>query len=134
MKVFIYIMAIVMFSMAVLVFTVLFYKGYTLSDIFLFKDEPDETETMYETETVTERKITPSINLNDGKFDTLAISYLKSDLEKGSYYYGRKNYPAAEEYLNKIEKGNKDYIAAQEILKMIANEKSTRKKAIEKIN
>ncbi len=134
MKIFIYVTAVFMFSMAVLVFTLLFYKGYTLADIFLFKDEPDETEVMYTTESTSEKKIITNNN-PDSKFDTLAISYLKSDLEKGTYYYARKNYETSEKYLSKIEKNDKDYIGAQEILTMIKSEKSTRdaiKRASEK--
>ena len=92
-------------------------KGVTLKDIFVFEDEPDETEVMYETVTTTEKKISPESKEFD-KFDTLAVSYLKSDFEKGTYYYGRKKYEMAEEYLNKIEKKDKDYIPAQEVLKI----------------
>lgn len=135
-KIFIYVTAVFMTSMAILAYVVLSQRGVTLEDVFVFEDEPDETEVMYETVTTTERKISPESKELD-KFDTLAISYLKSDFEKGSYYYGRKNYTAAEEYLNKIEKKDRDYIPAQEVLKMIQKEKSTRdtrKKTIEKIN
>ncbi len=125
-----------MMSMGILAFVVLSQKGVTLGDIFLFENEPDETEVMYETVTTTEKKISPESKEFD-KFDTLAVSYLKSDFEKGTYYYGRKKYEMAEEYLNKIEKKDKDYIPAQEVLKMISKEKndrSARKKSIEKIN
>jgi hypothetical protein len=135
-KIFIYTAAIFMTSMAILAYVVLSQRGVTLEDIFIFEDEPDETEVMYETVTTTERKVSPDSKEFD-KFDTLAVSYLKSDFAKGAYYYGRKNYDAAEEYLNKIEKKDKDYIPAQEVLKMIEKEKSTRdtrKKPIEKIN
>ncbi len=133
-KVFIYIMAIVMFSMVILVGTVLYYKGITLGDVFLFEDEPDETEVMYETVTTTERKITPG---TDAKFDTLVVSYMKTDLEKGTYFYGMKNYPQAEYYLIKISKDDKDYESARQLLELIKNNTSTResrKKAIQKIN
>lgn len=119
-KVFIYIMAIVMFSMIVLVSTVLYYKGFSLGDVFLFEDEPDETETMYETVTTTERKITPG---TDAKFDSLTISYLKTDFEKGVYYYGMKNYEQAEYYLKKVEKGDKNYDMAEQVLKIVKEEK-----------
>lgn len=135
-KIFIYVTAFFMMSMAALAFVVLSQKGVTLKDIFVFEDEPDETEVMYETVTTTERKISPDSKEFD-KFDTLAVSYLKTDFEKGTYYYGRKNYEAAEDYLNKIEKKDRDYIPAQEVLKMIQKEKSNRsarKKPIEKIN
>lgn len=135
-KIFIYVTAFFMMSMAALAYVVLSQQGVTLKDIFVFEDEPDETEVMYETVTTTERKISPDSKEFD-KFDTLAVSYLKSDFEKGAYYYGRKNYEAAEEYLNKIEKKDKDYIPALEVLKMIQKEKSNRsarKKPIEKIN
>lgn len=135
-KIFIFVTAFFMMSMAILAFVVLSQQGVTLKDIFVFEDEPDETEVMYETVTTTERKISPDSKEFD-KFDTLAVSYLKTDFEKGAYYYGRKNYEAAEEYLNKIEKKDKDYMPAQEVLKMIQKEKSNRsarKKPIEKIN
>ncbi|MBS1492322.1 MAG: hypothetical protein JST55_02360 [Bacteroidetes bacterium] len=136
-KIFIYVMAIFMTSMAVLAIVVLSQKGVTLKDVFDFKDEPDETETMYETVTTTEKKISPDSKDFD-KFDTLAVSYLKSDFEKGAYYYGRKNYDVAEKYLNKIEKKDKDYVPAQEVLKMIQKERNkeqpARKKVLEKID
>ncbi|MBX7046564.1 MAG: hypothetical protein K1X86_12085 [Ignavibacteria bacterium] len=119
-------------------------NGVSLKDVFTFKDEPDETETISETETVTEKKISPkekakkeSSQDSDAKFDSLAVSYLKTDFEKASYFYGMKNYEQAEYYLKKIPKNDKDYIPAQEILKMVEKEKkekSGRKKAIEKIN
>lgn len=136
-KIFIFVTAFFMMSMAILAFVVLSQQGVTLKDIFVFEDEPDETEVMYETVTTTERKISPDSKEFD-KFDTLAVSYLKTDFEKGAYYYGRKNYEAAEEYLNKIEKKDKDYMPAQEVLKMIGKERNkdgnARKKPIEKIN
>ncbi len=135
-KIFIFVTAFFMMSMAILAYVVLSQKGVTLKDIFVFENEPDETEVMYETITTTEKKISPESKEFD-KFDTLAVSYLKSDFEKGTYYYGRKKYEMAEEYLKKIEKKDKDYIPAQEVLKMISKEKndrSARKKSIEKIN
>jgi len=119
-KIFIYVMAIFMSGMAILAFVVLSQKGVTLKDVFDFKDEPDETEVMYETVTVTEKKVPQT----DEKFDTLAISYLKNDLEKGSYYYGVKKYDKAEYYLKRIAKNDNNYLAAQEILKLIEKEKS----------
>lgn len=124
-KIFIYVTAFFMMSMAILAFVVLSQKGVTFKDVFDFKDEPDETETMYETVTTTETKSPDSKDFD--KFDTLAVSYLKTDLERGSYYYGRKNYDKAEYYLNKIEKDDKYYLSAQEILKMIKKEKVDKK-------
>jgi len=136
-KIFIYVTAFFMMSMGLLAYVVLSQKGVTLKDIFVFENEPDETEVMYETVTTTEKKISPDSKELD-KFDTLAVSYLKTDFEKGTYYYGRKNYDMAEEYLNKIQKKDRDYVPAQEVLKMIDKEKnkdrSARKKPIEKIN
>ena len=135
-KIFIYVTAFFMTSMAVLAFVVLSQRGVTFEDVFNFKDEPDETEVMYTTETTTERKVITN-PVPDGKFDTLAVSYLKSDFEKGAYYYGRKNYEMAEYHFNRIEKKDNDYVPAQEVLKRIQKEKTsrdTRAKPIEKIN
>jgi hypothetical protein len=114
----------VMFIASLTTVFILAKNGVTFKDVFDFKDEPDETEVMYETVTVTEKKVPQT----DEKFDTLAISYLKNDLEKGSYYYGVKKYDKAEFYLKRIAKNDNNYLAAQEILKLIEKEKSGKSK------
>lgn len=88
------------------------------------------------TKTSAEKK-SVTITEPDGKFDTLAVSYMKTDFEKGAYYYGRKNYEMAEEYLNRIKKSDREYYAAKDVLRRIEKEKndrSAKKKALEKIN
>lgn len=132
-KVILFTFSAVIFLVSLATVFILAKNGVSLKDIFVFENEPDETEIMYETEKITERKVPQT----DEKFDTLAISYLKNDLEKGSYYYGVKKYDKAEFYLRRIEKNDNNYLAAQEILKLIEkekNERSTRIKSIEKIN
>lgn len=118
-KVVLFTFCAVMFLASLTTVFILAKNGVSLKDIFVFENEPDETEVMYETETVTERKVPQT----DEKFDTLAISYLKNDLEKGSYYYGVKKYDKAEFYLRRIGKNDNNYLAAQEILKLIGKEK-----------
>jgi len=147
-KIFIFFMAIFMSSMAVLAFVVLSQKGVTFDEMFLFKDDPDETEVMYEIVTTTEKKSTSSTETttdSKNKFnptqqkqiDELVMGNLKTDLEKGFYYFGMENYDKAEEHLEKIQKGDKDYTPAQDVLKKIRKKKSETipaTKRIEKIN
>lgn len=88
----------------------------------------------------TKSKSTEKVVPYEPDIDTLGLSYLKNlktDFEKGAYYYGRKDYDKAEDYLNKIGKKDEDYLAARDVLKKIEREKndrSAKKKPLEKIN
>ncbi len=95
----------------------------------------EQSTTTENTSKATKEKVSitePYVN-----YDSIAVSLLKTDFEKGAYYYGKKDYDAAEEYLNKIGKKDEDYYVARDVLKKIEKERNNRtakKKPMEKIN
>lgn len=121
-KALVFAIIIFMFGVAIFIITLFLQKE---PEVLVLKSEPKVTKS------VAEKTIISSDT--DGKFDTLAVSYLKTDFEKGAYYFGRKNYEAAEEYLKRIKKSDKDYTAAKDVLRRIQKEreKQSTKKTIE---
>lgn len=77
-------------------------------------------------------------DLSNDELDSMNLSYMKSDFEKGTYFYNNGEYDKAKPYFEKVQKSDKDYQFARDVLKAIerkrASQNSARKKAAEKVN
>jgi hypothetical protein len=117
---------------------VLIYIGNSYKTDSDFSNEREKQAVQeYEVRSKTGEQKIITENESAGKFDTLAVSYMKSDFERGTYYYGRRDYEKAEEYLNRINKKDEDYLPSRDVLRRIQrerNNRSARKQPAEKIN
>lgn len=66
-------------------------------------------------------------DMSDDELDSLNLSYMKTDFEKGTYFYNMGEYNKAKPYFEKIEKSDNDYQFAQDVLKSIERKKSAEK-------
>lgn len=103
----------------------LFVSGIFVLTLFL-KKEPK----VYSTESnITEKKLLRNIeNLSENELDSMNLSYMKTDFEKGTYFYNLGEYDKAKPYFEKVEKSDSDYQFAQDVLKSIERKKSALKK------
>lgn len=67
-------------------------------------------------------------NLNTDKLDSINLSYMKTDFEKGTYFYNLGEYDKAKPYFERVKKDDDDYNFAQDVLKAIERKKSAVKK------
>lgn len=102
----------------------LFVSGIFVSTLFL-KNEPQ----VYTTEnTIAEKNEVSNIeNLSVNALDSMNLSYMKTDFEKGTYFYNLGEYDKAKPYFEKVEKSDSDYRFAQDVLKSIERKKSALK-------
>lgn len=102
----------------------LFAAGVFVLTLFLQK-EPK----VYSLENnITEKKPVSNIeSLSENQLDSMNLSYMKTDFEKGTYFYNLGEYEKAKPYFEKVEKSDSDYQFAQDVLKSIERKKSALK-------
>lgn len=66
------------------------------------------------------------------KLDSINLSYLKTDFEKGTYFYNLREYDKAKPYFEKVDKTDRDYNFAQDVLKAIERKKASQNSATKK--
>lgn len=66
-------------------------------------------------------------NASVDKLDSMNLSYMKTDFEKGTYYYNLGEYDKAKPYFENIDKNDKDYYFARDVLKAIERKKTSQK-------
>lgn len=62
------------------------------------------------------------------QLDSINLSHMKTDFEKGTYFYNLGEYDKAKPYFEKIKRNDDDYDFAQDVLKAIERKKSAIKK------
>jgi tetratricopeptide (TPR) repeat protein len=102
----------------------LFVSGIFVLTLFL-KKEPK----VYSLDNnITEKKPLSNIEkLSENQLDSMNLSYMKTDFEKGTYFYSLGEYDKAKPYFEKVEKSDSDYQFAQDVLKSIERKKSALK-------
>ncbi len=58
-------------------------------------------------------------DLSNDALDSINLSYMKTDFEKGTYFYNLGEYDKAKPYFEKVGKSDTDYQFAQDVLKSI---------------
>lgn len=71
-------------------------------------------------------------DFSNDELDSMNLSYMKSDFEKGTYFYNNGEYDKAKPYFENVEKSDKDYQFAHDVLKAIKRKKSLQNSAIKK--
>lgn len=71
-------------------------------------------------------------DLSNDELDSMNLSYMKTDFEKGTYFYNNGEYVKAKPYFEKIKRTDKDYQFAQDVIKAIERKKSSQNSAVKK--
>ncbi|MBS1492323.1 MAG: hypothetical protein JST55_02365 [Bacteroidetes bacterium] len=113
-----------------------FIVGVGFVSYFIMK--PSSTNTNYYKKSYADEKNAKSIEennfkgLTDDRLDSMNLSYMKTDFDKGTYFYNLGEYDKAKPYFEKIKKDDKDYQFAQDVLKAIERKKASQNSANKK--
>lgn len=113
-----------------------FMFGVGFVSYFIMK-ESAQKNTYYKKSSVDEKRASSIENrtmkdLSKEQLDSMNLSYMESDFEKGTYFYNLGEYDEAKPYFEKVQKSDKDYQFAQDVLKAIERKKSSQNSAIKK--
>lgn len=109
---------------------------------YFFMKESAQKNNYYKKSSVDEKRANSiddkkNEDLSNDELDSMNLSYMKTDFEKGTYFYNNGEYDKAKPYFEKIKRTDQDYQFAQDVLKAIERKKSSqnslRTKPAEKI-
>jgi len=116
-------------SVAVLLIIFGLITGAGFAAYFLMREQPPKYT--YNKKAAVDEKNAKTVERKDvytERLDSINLSYMKTDFEKGTYFYNLGEYDKAKPYFEKVKKGDEDYNFAQDVLKAIERKKSALKK------